>query len=178
MKTVEIVIENTHERRQVIQGTSLAELAQEYFTELGRMPMQNPILGALVNNEVEHLQYRLYNPKTVFFYDIQNPHGWRMYQTSLTFMLYKAVRDMYPKATLKVKHSMQGGFYCTIEDVEEERLQVAQTVRDRMIELQHLDLPFEHKTMLLNVSSTSTNLTDSDGMTIDDTPTTDSFWGR
>lgn len=149
MKTVEIVIENTHERRQVIQGTSLAELAQEYFTELGRMPMQNPILGALVNNEVEHLQYRLYNPKTVFFYDIQNPHGWRMYQTSLTFMLFKAVRDMYPKATLKVKHSMQGGFYCTIEDVEEDRLQVAQTVRDRMIELQHLDLPFEHKTMLL-----------------------------
>lgn len=150
MNTIEIVIENTHERRQIRQGVSLAELSQEYYTELGRMPLQNPILGALVNNEVETMQYRIYNPKTIRFFDIHDPHGWRMYQTSLTFMLYKAVRDTYPEARLCVEHSMQGGFYCIIENTgEDDRIQVARTVRDRMIELQHLDLPFEHRTMLL-----------------------------
>ena len=149
MSNIEIVIENTHERRSVRQGISLAELAEEYYTELGRMPLKNPILGALVNNEVEHMQYRLYNPKTVYFFDINHPHGWRMYQTSLTFMLYKAVRDTYPMATLAVKHSMQGGFYCTIDNADKDRFVTAKNVRERMIELQHLDLPFEHRSMLL-----------------------------
>ena len=149
MDTIEIIIENTHERRQVPRAISLAELAQEYYTELGRMPLENPILGALVNNKVEHMQFRLYSPKTVFFFDIHHPHGWRMYQASLTFMLYKAVRDTYPTANLAVKHSMQGGFYCTIDGVEEERINIARTVRDRMIELQRLNLPFQHRSMLL-----------------------------
>ncbi len=150
MTTIEIIIANTHERRQVRQGISLAELSQEYYTELGRMPLANPILGALVNNEIETMQYRIFNPKTIRFFDIHDPHGWRMYQTSLTFMLYKAVRDTYPEARLCVEHSMQGGFYCIIENTgEEDRIQVARTVRDRMIELQHLDLPFENRTMLL-----------------------------
>ncbi len=149
MDTIEIVIENTHERRNVRQGISLAELADEYYTELGRMPLENPILGAFVNNEVEHMQYRIYNPKTIFFFDIHHSNGWRMYQSSLTFMLYKAVRDTYPQARLEVRHSMRGGFYCTIDNVEEDRFVVANTVRDRMIELQRQDLPFQHHNMLL-----------------------------
>lgn len=150
MDTIEIVIENTHERRQVPRAISLSELAQEYYTELGRMPMENPILGALVNNKVEHMQFRLYSPKNIFFFDIHHPHGWRMYQASLTFMLFKAVRDTYPTAHLAVKHSMQGGFYCTIDGIDEERITIARTIRDRMIELQHQDLPFQHRSMLLS----------------------------
>ena len=99
-KEIAIVIENTNERRLVSQGTTLAEVAQEYYAELGRLPMKNPVLGALVNNVVENLQYRLYNPKNVRFFDITHTQGWRMYQSSLIFMLYKAVRDSYPKAQL------------------------------------------------------------------------------
>ena len=151
MDSIEIIIENTSERRQIKQGTSLSALAQEYYSDLGRLPLKNPILGALVNNQVETMQYRVFEPKTIRFFDIHHSHGWRMYQTSLTFMLYKAVRDTYPNARLQVKHSMQGGFFCTIDFVDEDdRIKVATTVRDRMIELQHLDLPFETRTMLLS----------------------------
>ena len=150
MNTIEIIIENTHETRPVAQGTSLAELAQEYYTELGRWPLESPILGALVNNVVEEMSFRLYTPKTIRFFDITYSQGWRMYQSSLTFMLYKAVRDTYPHARLSVKHSMQGGFFCTIEGTgEEDPVNVANAVRDRMIELQNLNLPFETRTMLL-----------------------------
>lgn len=150
MNTIEIIIENTHETRPVAQGTSLAELAQEYYTELGRWPLESPILGALVNNVVEEMSFRLYTPKTIRFFDITYSQGWRMYQSSLTFMLYKAVRDIYPHARLSVKHSMQGGFFCTIEGTgEEDPVNVANAVRDRMIELQKLNLPFETRTMLL-----------------------------
>lgn len=148
--TIEIVIENTHERRLVRQGISLAELAQEYYAELGRLPLELPVLGALVNNVVEDLHYRLYTPKVISFFTMQNTQGWRVYQSSLIFMLYKAVRDVYPKAHLCVKHSLQGGFYCTLDGTgEEDRFKVANAVRDRMIELQRLDLPIESRNMLV-----------------------------
>ena len=148
---IEIVIENTSERRQVRQGISLAELAQQYYAEPGRSPLENPVLGALVKHVVEDLQYRIYTPKTISFFDVIDPQGWRMYQSSLCFMLYKAVRDVYPQAHLCIKHSLQGGFYCTLDGTgEEDRYQVVNTVRERMIALQEMDLPFECRNMLVS----------------------------
>lgn len=159
MNTVEIIIANTGERRTIAQGTSLADLAAEC-----KGLTKYPILGALVNNEVTHLQYRIYNPKCVLFFDITHKHGMRMYKHSLTFLLYKAVRDCYPDARLEIEHSLLNGYYCRIRtssdgsqtnsDAPEkmdrtEQLEVARTVRQRMIELQHADLPFENRNMLL-----------------------------
>ena len=150
MNNIEIVIENTNERRLVPQNTTLAEVAQAYYTDLGRLPLEHPILGALVNNKVENLQYRLFTPKTIRFFDVKHTQGWRMYQSSLIFMLYKAVKDIYPSARLGVKHSLNGGFYCTVNDAPEtDRFKLAFAVRDRMIELQKLDLPFTSRPMLL-----------------------------
>lgn len=150
MNSIEIVIENTHEHRTIKQGSTLAELAQEYYVDLGRWPLEHPILGAMVNNVVESLDYRIFQPKTIHFFDITSAHGKRMYQSSLVFMLYKAVRDVYPQAVLSVKHSLKGGFFCTLENTGiDDRCIIANTVRDRMIELQRLDIPFETKGMLL-----------------------------
>ena len=95
MNNIEIIIENTNERRLVPQNTTLAEVVQEYYSDLGRLPLENPILGALVNNKVENLRYRLFSPKTIYFFDVKHTQGWRMYQSSLILMLYKAVKDTY-----------------------------------------------------------------------------------
>ncbi|MCR5827863.1 MAG: nucleoside kinase [Bacteroidales bacterium] len=150
MDTIEVVIENTRIRKTIKQGTTLTTLAQEYYTEQGQWPPEHCVLGALVNNVVEDMNYRIYNPKTIRFFDITDPQGRRMYQSSLIFMLYKAVREIYPQAVLSVKHSMQGGFYCTIENAGEETpFAIATKVRDRMIELQKENIPFESKVMLL-----------------------------
>lgn len=150
MDTLEVIIENTCVRKTILPGTTLSALAQEYYIGLGQWPLEYQVLGALVNNVVEDMNYRIYNPKTIRFFDITDPQGRRMYQSSLIFMLYKAVRECYPQAVLSVKHSMQGGFYCTIEGSgEKDRFAIASTVRDRMIEIQKQDLPFRSKVMLL-----------------------------
>ncbi|MCQ2295689.1 MAG: nucleoside kinase [Bacteroidales bacterium] len=146
MNTIEVIIENTGERREIPQGTSLSELAKTYTSE----PGTHPVLGAFVNNVVEDMQYNIYSPKSIRFFDIASSHGRRMYQSSLVFMLYKALRDTYPQASLSVKHSLRGGFYCTITGQNlDKRDQVAETVRKRMLELQQQNLPFESKGMLL-----------------------------
>ncbi len=157
MNDVEIVLANTGERKRVPQGTQVAELAEEYAKKLasesGKAP--RPILGALVNNKVEPLQYRIYNPKVIKLLDITSRQGFRMYRNSLCFMLYTAVHDCYPKAILSIDHSMQNGFFCRITSAVEDfelppQMEVCRTVREHMIELQENDIPFESRTMLLS----------------------------
>ena len=148
MNTIEIVIENLNERRYVEQGTTLAELVRLLNGKLMEQTDGNPILGALVNNKVETLQYRIYNPKTICFFDISNRHGKRMYKNSLGFMLYKAVKDTYPTARLCFDHSLQNGTYCRIENLEIDHATVCENVRRRMGQLQQQDLPFSSKLLL------------------------------
>lgn len=156
MTQVEIVLTNTGERMLIEPGTQVSQLAEEYVKQKtandGKAPW--PILGALVNNRVKPLQYRIYNPKTIQLLDITSRQGFRMYRSALTFMLYTAVHDCYPKATLSIDHSLQNGFYCRIESAVEgyelpDQMEVCSTVRERMIDLQEQDIPFESKTMLL-----------------------------
>ena len=157
MTDVEIVLANTGERKMVPQGTTLAELAEEYTKGCLAKgePLRWPVLGALVNNRVKPLQYRIYNPKVVRLLDISDRQGFRMYRNALCFMLYTAVHDCYPQASLSFDHSLQNGFYCRIESAVEgyelpDQMEVCRTVRERMIELQEQDIPFVAKTMLLS----------------------------
>ncbi|MBP5341080.1 MAG: nucleoside kinase [Bacteroidales bacterium] len=160
MNKVEIVLANTGERMMVEPGTQVAQLAEEYVKQKtaadGKAPW--PILGALVNNEVEPLHFRIYTPKVVKLLDIRDRQGFRMYRNALCLMLYKAVHDCYPTAHLSIDHSLQNGFYCRIEPTEEadsneslaDKMEVCRTVRERMIALQEQDLPFTSETLLMN----------------------------
>ena len=154
MKQIEIVIENTNERIMVECGTDLKDIAPRYSS-----CCQYPILGATVNNVAQHLGYTLYTPRRVRFFDLSSKLGYRMYTDSLTLMLFKAVRDLYPTLRLRVEHSMPGGFYCRLFEgdkpllntAQEGRLNaVCQEVKKHMQELQKADLPFNNRTMLLD----------------------------
>lgn len=130
-------------RCMVERGSSLMELAEKYHTHT-----KYPAIGALVNNQVEPLDYKIYNPKNIKFLDVTHKLGMRMYQHSLCFMLYKAVRDLYPEARLEINHSLSSGFYCTIsgEPVKDmEQQEVSRQVRERMLELEKKNLPFVTK---------------------------------
>ena len=155
MEKIEVIVSNTGERLNIAQGTSLADLAAQYTKKnvASSGLTQLPILGALVNNKVEPLQYRIYNPKVIKFLNISDRQGFRLYRNSLCFMLYKAVLDCFPEATLEIDHSLQNGFFCRIES-EGAPLppqgEVCRCVRERMIALQEANLPFESRTMLLS----------------------------
>ncbi len=93
---------------------------------LGEMAAQNhikltdDILGALVNNKVRDLTYRVHKPAIIDFFDYMSTYGHDMYVRSLYFLLCKAVDDLLPrKVKLHIKHSISGGRYCTITNMDE-----------------------------------------------------------
>ncbi len=147
---IEVIIENTGERRMVEQGIELSELASQVSHHC-----KYPVLCALVNNKIKMMSYRVFKPKSIRFIDISHRQGYRIYITSLCFLLYKAVRDCYPKAVLTIDHWMVSGFFCKIRPLEDDyelpsQLEIVRTVRNRMVELTHQNLPFISKSMLVS----------------------------
>ncbi len=77
-----------------------------------------PFLAALVNNDVASLSYPLSVNCRVRFLTLDDPHGWRVYRRSLSFVLGMAVRDVFPEADFAVEHSFGLGLYCSFQPNE------------------------------------------------------------
>lgn len=144
METIEIQCENTGTAVIVAAGRSLGEIAQD----LG-LKLRYPILGACVNNKSTGLDFRLYQPKQVKFFDITAPEGRRMYVRSLILMLYAAAAEVMPEAELEVLHSVSKGLYCELRGADGKVIDptTKQTLAlmERMRELQKSALPIERK---------------------------------
>ena len=105
--------------------------------------LENPILGAMVNNRFRDINYEFKSSKAVQFIDITNPEGMRVYVRSLTFLLYAAVEEMFPGAKLRIEHSVSKGYYFELDNLEHE-LSVPQTIElaAKMRLLIERDIPF------------------------------------
>ena len=144
-------------KKQYPYGTQLSEIAADLDIQLAY-----PIMGAKVNNRVKSLNYSVYTNKVIEFFDASNVSGEAMYNRSLNFLLYKAVKDLYPKEDIIIKHSISGGRYCEFEnsDFQIDDIVVA-NIEKRMRELVELDIPCTRKTML---TEEAINLYNSKGM--------------
>lgn len=134
-----IYCENTKTEKKIPFGTSLGEIAKIMKVDTGY-----PILGAIVNNTLKELSYMIYKPKTVNFIDSTHPDGRRMYLRSLSFVLFKAARDLYPEHKLKIEHSVSKGWYCELGNVIEQsgHEEMVSKLKKRMQEIIDEDLPF------------------------------------
>lgn len=117
-------------------GESLLDVAHRLQNELPFQP-----ISALVNNKHEGLQYCLYAPKQVEFVDSNSACGLRAYIRSLCMMLYAAVREVAPGATLKIEHPLNHGWFCRLSNVALTD-DILQHIKARMEQLHRSDLPF------------------------------------
>jgi uridine kinase len=111
-RNIEIQNLNTGEVREFSLGTTPGEIAQIMNVE-----SEYPIIGAYVNNRVKPLDYELVKPRQVEFFDYSNRDGQRMYNRTLSFVLYAAVRNLWPDANLRIDHAISKGYYCEIEGI-------------------------------------------------------------
>lgn len=140
LPTYPIYCENTNTEKAYPFGTTLAEIAADQQVDLGY-----PILGAMVNNSLKELSYMVYKPKTVSFFGFPHNDGQRMYLRSLSMVLFKAARDLYPDHKLKVQHSISGGLYCELVNHQSPGplSEIVGRLRQRMKEIIAKDIPIE-----------------------------------
>ena len=113
MNTIDIYCINTGTKKAYPLGVTLAEIKDDFQVKLG-----NPILGALVNNKVKELSFVCVKSKKVEFIDYSHPDGMRLYVRSLFFILYAAVREVFPQVKLKMMHGISRGYYCELAGLE------------------------------------------------------------
>jgi len=98
-------------------------------------------LGALVNNDVVSMSYPLEVDCTLQLLTIRDPHGYRIYRRSVSFLLAKAVRELFPEARFAVEHSLGTGFYCSFElngghEIADHQLRAIEARMREMVERQ------------------------------------------
>ena len=108
-KDITIRCRNTGRSHRVAVGSTLEEVYRLLGIDMPLGPT-----SAKVNNKVEGLHFTLFTDKDVEYLDISSPSGMRTYTRSLFFMLYKAVRDLYPGAPLRIDTPVSNGYYCRL----------------------------------------------------------------
>ena len=106
-----------------------------------------PYIGALVNNELVTFAYTLDIDSTVRFVTMASAHGMQIYARSLSFLLAKAVKDLYPSARFGVEHAIGSGLYCEFSDGPEPGISAARAsaLEAHMRELVAAALPIQRQ---------------------------------
>ena len=122
-------------------------LVRLLLDEIGCEQNEQTYLGALVNNDLVSLSYRLEVDSRVKLLQLQDIGGWRIYRSSVSFLLAKAARELFPDAEVRIEHSLDTGFYCTFEQdgqvaITREQLQA---IEEQMIDYVRRKLPIERR---------------------------------
>lgn len=139
MSTIDIYCINSGEKRVYPLGVTLMEIKDDF-----KVKLNNPILGALVNNKVKELSFVFVKNKKVEFIDYSHPDGLRLYVRSLFFILYAAVSELFPEVKLKMMHGISRGYYCELAGLGRPVTDsVITAIKRLMQELIEKDIPFE-----------------------------------
>jgi uridine kinase len=117
-------------------GTMLTDVYDAFQLDFPHKP-----ICALVNNRLEGLRFRVFGAKTVEFLGIDSEPGRKVYMRSLTFVLYKAVRDLFTGAKLTVEAPVSKGYFFKIAFPEGDgspnalTLTIVQQLKQRMQEI-------------------------------------------
>lgn len=141
MRNIEIFCENTNTTKEYPFGITLGEIAIDLNIKSDFL-----ICGALVNNKVRELSFEVVKAKNIQFIDYSHPDGQRMFVRSLFFVLYAAVKDLYPQARLKIDHAISRGYYCELEGIGNSFCDsCVDEIKIRMQEFIAEDIPFIRK---------------------------------
>ncbi|HQA58719.1 MAG TPA: nucleoside kinase [Acetivibrio sp.] len=131
--------------REVFEGISLLELSAEY-----QKNYKSAIVAAKVNNDIKELSYHLYDNCKVEFIDLTYDDGMRIYRRSLSFILIKAVNDLFPDRKVIIGHSISKGIYCEVKGDTLLTVEEVDLIKNRMQEIVASKIPFVKKIMSID----------------------------
>lgn len=109
------------EKRLIVMGEEkiypkeapLYEISKDYKSNF-----KSPIVLAYVNKNLRELHWIPSNNDEVEFLDLKTENGRKAYMRSLSFIFIRSVKEIYPNARVKIKHSLSQGLYCEVEGIE------------------------------------------------------------
>jgi uridine kinase len=122
--------------RTIEQGTALECLVEEY-KDLPYM-----ILAAKVDNKLSELTKKIERPCKIEFLDMRDQAANLIYQSSLSLLYLKAIRDVLGKVYVEIENSLNKGLYTEVKTPEPITEEEVRQVEERMHELVRMDLPF------------------------------------
>lgn len=144
MKQVEIFCKNTQTVHQYPLGTSLLEISQDLNIRL-----ENRICGAIVNNQVRELSFCVVKPKQIEFFDTTHPDGNRLYIRSLVFVLYAAVKEVFPEVSLRIQNGISNGYFFDLNGLDRQITESdVFTISQEMKSIISRDIPFVKRSLL------------------------------
>ena len=136
-ETIKIFCKNNNISKSFPIGSSLLDIYKGFNLNLPYL-----VVNAKVNNVAEGLKYKVYNNKDVEFLDLTHNSAMRTYVRSLCFVLYKAVKDVFPEGKLLVEHPVSKGYFCNVEIGRPIYDEDVGRIKDRMGQIIAEDLPF------------------------------------
>ena len=136
---LKIYCKNTDTFQEFQEGTTLLDMLPAFDFE-----RPYDILSAKVNNVAEGLKFRVFNNRDVEFLDYRSYNGRNVYCRSLSFLLCKAMRDLYPDYRVILRRPISKGYFCTVDkpDGTFVTAEEVHAVRAHMEELVAQDIPF------------------------------------
>ena len=144
MKNIEVFCVNTGTTEFFSLGTTLTEIAR-----IMQIKLEGTICGAYVNHRVKPMDFELVKPKQIEFFDYSNRDGQRIYLRTLSFILYAAVKNLWPDARLKIDHAIAKGYYCSLEELDQPLTEEdIWQIKEEMNSIISQDLPVKRMAML------------------------------
>lgn len=129
MEKIRIYCKNTKQNCAVDPGTTLKEVV-----DILKIDQSNAdILAAYVNHELKGLNYKIYRAEEIEFLTYADEDGRRCYHRSLSFVLQKAINDLYPNYLLRLQYNLPNGQYGELRDKKDPNKGVV-TIHDEDIE--------------------------------------------
>ena len=144
MKQVEIFCKNTNSTHIYPLGISLLEISRDL-----NIQFENTVCGAFVNHQVKELSFCIVKSKHIEFFDVSHPDGVRLYIRSLIFVMYAAVKKVFPDISLHIQNGISNGYFCELQGLEREISESDLfSIQQEMKQLIQQDLPFVKKGLL------------------------------
>lgn len=150
MNKINVIFKNTGKTYPCDPGTSLSDLLRAI-----KLEPKTPILAAYSDNRLKSLSYRLYNPHIIELLDMTDLDGRRTYIRSLTFVMQKAVADLFKDKVLILDYALPAGLYGELRDVKPDddgnivlvsiTADEIAAIKQRMTEIIAADLPFSRE---------------------------------
>lgn len=128
---------NNQRRESFEPGVDYTQVFNRMEVELKAAP-----ICVISNGKVMEMNAKVYEECDVEFLDVTGNIGARCYSQGLTFVLAKAVGELYPGGRIRVSNAISKGFYCPIDIGRSVTDEDVAAIRERMSSIIAKSIPF------------------------------------